>query len=149
MGAAQRQAPAFQIELKPQPKLQGLLALLAAVSAACLFAGLALHSPACWWLMALLPVITWLGWRAAAVTPRHLQWDGQCWRVAAAGLREPGVPVEIRVVIDLDDWLLLRTQPVGRRLPCPLFLPLSEAQSGASWGSLRATLYAARTRVPP
>jgi hypothetical protein len=100
--------------------------------------------------MGMLPLAAWLGWRLSAVTPRHLQWDGQTWRLAPLDFDEPGDPVHLRAVIDLGDWLLLRCQPIeGPWLPRYTYLPLSRAALGASWGSLRATLYAARTRLPP
>ena len=100
--------------------------------------------------MALLPSAAWCGWHLSAVVPRHLQWDGQTWRLALPDFDEPGDPVHLRAVIDLGDWLLLRCRPVdGRWLTRHLYLPLSRAALGASWGSLRATLYAARTRLPP
>ena len=133
-----------------QPGLQGLIALLLTTSVAAVIAAFAAHLPACWWLMLMLPLAAWLGWRLSAVTPRHLQWDGDIWRLAPVDLDEPGDAVQLRAVIDLGDWLLLRCQPVdGRWLPRHTYLPLSRAALGASWGSLRATLYAARTHLPP
>lgn len=147
---AQRHAPALQVEVSRQPLLQGLIALLLSVATAALIAALAAHLPACWWLMLTLPIAAWFGWRSSAVTPRHLQWDGQTWRVAPLDLGEPGPAVQILAVIDLGDWLLLRCQPVdGRWWRQPTYLPLSRAALGASWGSLRATLYSARTQVLP
>ena len=133
-----------------QPLLQGLVALLLTSSAAAVIAALAAHLPACWWLLATLPFAALLGWRLSAVMPRHLQWDGQTWRLAPLDVDEPGDAVQLRVVIDLGGWLLLRCRPVdGRWLPQHIYLPLSRTALGASWGSLRATLYAARTRLLP
>ena len=133
-----------------QPLLQGLVALLLTASAAAVIAAFAAHLPACWWLMVTLPLPAWLGWRLSAVAPRHLQWDGQTWRLAAVDFDEPGDAIHVRVVIDLGGWLLLRCRPVdGPWRLRHIYLPLSRASSGASWGSLRATLYAARTRLPP
>ena len=124
--------------------------MLLSTAAAALIAGLAAHLPVCWWLMLMLPLAAWLGWQLSAVTPRHLQWDGQTWRLAPLEFDEPGDAVQLRAVIDLGDWLLLRCQPIeGGWLPRRhTYLPLSRAALGASWGSLRATLYAARTRLP-
>ena len=146
---AQRHAPALQVEVTRQPLLQGLIALLLTASAAALIAGVSAHMPACWWLLSTLPVATSLGWHFSAVTPRHLQWDGQIWRLAPLHLDEPGDAVQLRAVIDLGDWLLLRCAPIEDRLPRHIYLPLSRAALGASWGSLRATLYAARTQLAP
>jgi len=147
---AQRHAPALQVEVNRQPLLQGLVALLLTASVAVLIAAFAAHLPACWWLMLLMPFAAWLGWRQSAVTPRHLQWDGQTWRLAAIDSDEPGDAIQLRAVVDLGDWLLLRCQPVESAwLPRHTYLPLSRAAVGASWGNLRATLYAARTLLPP
>ena len=146
---AHRHAPAFQVEVRSQPCLQALIAALIGLSAAALVAAVAAHLPLAWWLMVVLPAVAWLGWRWAAVMPRQLQWDGQVWRVALSSMNEPGPAVEIKVVIDLGDWLLLRCHPVDARLPQYLYLPLSRAALGAAWGSLRATLYGAHTGDSP
>lgn len=147
---APRHAPPLQVEVSRQPLLQGLVALLLSASVAALIAAVAAHLPACWWLMLTLPFVAWFGWLSSAVSPRHLQWDGQTWRLAPLDFDEPGDAVQVRAVIDLGDWLLLRCHPVnGRWPPRHTYLPLSRAALGAPWGSLRATLYAARTRLPP
>ncbi len=148
MSAAKRHPPAFQIEIGPQPWLQGLIAVLAAVSLLALVAGLAAHAPFLWWLLLLLPLTGWAGWRLARVRPRLLQWDGQTWRLAPPGSREPGPAVQIAVVMDFGSWLLLRSQsPVGlvRRSH---YLPLARSGVGPAWGQLRATLYSARPQPP-
>ena len=146
---AHRHASAFQVAVSRQPRLQVLIATLATVSAAALVAAVAAHVPVAWWLLLALPAVAGLGWGSAAVMPRHLQWDGQVWRVAPCSLNEAGPAVEIRVVIDLGDWLLLRCHRGDSHLPQHFYLPLSRAALGASWGMLRATLYAAHTRASP
>jgi hypothetical protein len=142
--ASHRHPPAFQIGIGPQPGLQRWVAVLATVSTLALVAGLAAHESRCWWLLLLLPPAAGLGWRLARIEHRLLQWDGRCWRLAPAGLREPGVPVRIEILIDLGDWLLLRSVVPSARLPrhrC--YLPLARSGVGAHWGQLRATLYSA------
>mgnify|MGYP001019947971 CR=1 FL=1 len=148
MCAAARHPPAFQIEVGPQPLLQGLIALLCLLAAASLLAACASHFPVAWWLAPLLPAAAWLGWLQARVQARQLQWDGQVWRLAPAG-RAPdtadAAEVQIAVVMDLDAFLLLRCRPAAvRLLPRHVYLPLSRTALGASWGHLRATLYSAR-----
>ena len=144
MSAAHRHPPAFRIELASQPLLQGLVALLAAVSAASLVAGLCVHLLAMVWLSPVVPLVAVSAWRYSRIEARLLQWDGQVWRLAAAGELDPGDVVDIDVVFDLGTWLLLRTQRPGAKLPRRHYLPLARSQLGAAWGQLRATIYSAR-----
>ncbi len=105
-------------------------------------AGLWLHWQLAVWLTPLILVVSFLAWRFARVEPRQLRWDGQCWRLAPAGEREPGPPVRLELLMDLQSWLLLRAD--GR-----IYLPLSLRQHAAHWGMLRATLYSAKAENPP
>ena len=121
---------------------QALLAFLAAISAASAIAGLWLHWPPAIWLTPLIPAVSALAWKLARIQPRQLQWDGQCWRLATATAREPGPPVRVELLMDLQTWLLLRAD--GR-----IYLPLSRRKYATHWGMLRATLYSARVENPP
>lgn len=86
--------------------------------------------------MLAVPLVTGYGWRAAAVLPRRLRWDGQAWWLADSD-RDEETAVQLAVLIDLDAWLLLRASPG------PRWLPLARHQQAAHWGALRATLFAA------
>ena len=126
----------------PEPRLQALLAFLAAISVASAIAGLWLHWSLAVWLTPLIPAVSFFAWKLARVQPRQLQWDGQCWRLAPATAREPGPPVRLELLMDLQSWLLLRAN--GR-----IYLPLSQRKHAAHWGMLRATLYSAKAENPP
>ncbi|MET0519155.1 MAG: hypothetical protein ABW005_10010 [Burkholderiaceae bacterium] len=148
MSAAHRHPPALLIPLRPQPRLALLVAGLVGLSAAALLAGLAAHDARALYLLPVLPLLLWLAWRGARIEPRRLQWDGQCWRLAAGGSPDPGPVVRLEVLIDLDRWLLLRAQTPHAANPLHrwrrIYLPLSQSGQGAAWGALRATLYSAR-----
>jgi len=122
--------------------VQALIAFLAALSVASAIAGLWLHWAPAAWLTPLIPAVSLLAWRLARVEPRQLQWDGQCWRLAAAASHDPGVPVRLELLMDLQSWLLLRAD--GRH-----YLLLSQRKLANHWGMLRATLHAARVENPP
>lgn len=143
------QSPAFQLELRAQPRLQAAIAGLAGLGALTAGAAVLSHEVRFWPLLGLVPVLTWLAWRTARVLPRKLQWDGQTWRLEPAASLEPGLPVTIEVVIDFGDWLLLRAQAAEHGWVDRTYLPLSRSDLGASWGLLRATLYSARQPLMP
>jgi len=115
---------------------------MTAISVASAIAGLYLHWQLAVWLTPLIPTVSLLAWRLARVEPRQLRWDGQCWRLTFAAAQEPGPPVQLELLMDLQNWLLLRAD--GR-----IYLPLSQRQHAANWGMLRATLYSAKAENPP
>ncbi|MFG6431963.1 hypothetical protein ACG00Y_18730 [Roseateles sp. LYH14W] len=86
-------------------------------------------------MLLILPLASAYAWRAAAVLPRRLRWDGQAWWLADAD-RDEETAVQLTVLIDLDAWLLLRAS-AG-----PRWLPLARRQQ-PHWGALRATLFTA------
>lgn len=131
-----RRTPPVVVQLQPQPALQAVVALIAALAVGGLAAWACSHRSAFWPAWLLLPVAIAYAWRAAAVLPRRLRWDGQGWWLAEPG-RDEETPVQLAVLIDLDAWLLLRASPG------PRWLPLSRRQQPAAWGALRATLFAA------
>jgi hypothetical protein len=139
--SAKRQAPAFTVRVTRQPLLQGLVTLLAGLSAASAIAGLALHLEQAWYLMPLALVVGARAWHLSRVVPRKLHWDGQCWRLALADSHESGPPVSLEVLMDFEHVLLLRAQ--GR-----VYLPFTPGRLGSRWGQLRATLYSARPEDP-
>ncbi|RTL37862.1 MAG: hypothetical protein EKK53_20280 [Burkholderiales bacterium] len=135
-----RRTPPVVVQVQPQRAVQSSVAAIAAVTAAVLAAWGMAHVPAAWPALAAVPVAAAWGWREAASLPRRLRWDGEAW-----WLTEPGSDDETRVhldvLIDLDHWLLLRAAPG------PVWLPLARSQQASTWGALRATLYAAPSRV--
>ena len=131
-----RRTPPVVVQLLPQPAMQAVVALLAALAAGGLGAwAISHHSPA-WPLLLAVPLVTGYAWRAAAARPCRLRWDGQAWWLMEAG-RDEEISVQLTVLIDLDAWLLLRARPG------PRWLPLARRQQGAHWPALRATLFAA------
>jgi hypothetical protein len=131
-----RRTPPVRVQLEPQPAVQGVVALIAALAAAGLAGWAVSHRESAWALWLLLPLVAAWGWRSAAVLPRRLRWDGQGWWLTEAHASAE-TAVNLVVLIDLDGWLLLRATPG------PRWLPLSRRQQPAQWGALRATLFAA------
>ena len=131
-----RRTPPVVVQLAPQPAVQALVALIAALAAGGLAAwGLGHHAQA-WPALLAVPLAAAWAWREAAVRPRRLRWDGQAWWLAEPPRHEEAA-VQLAVLIDLDTWLLLRASPG------PHWLPLARRQQAAQWGALRATLFAA------
>ncbi len=135
-----RRTPPLAVQLMPQPAAQAVVALIAALAAGGLAAWLASHQPQSWPVLCAVPVIACWAWRAAAVQPRRLRWDGEAWWLSTPGGQHEAA-VQLTVLIDLDGWLLLRANPG------PFWLPLSRRQQAAGWGALRATLFAAPSGV--
>ena len=136
--------PAFQLEVRPQPRLQAAIAGLAGSAGLSAVAAAMAHDFAFWPLLAVLPAGICLAWQRAQVCPRKLQWDGQTWRLGLLASLDPGAPVALEVLFDFGSWMLLRSRTAEQRWFSLTYLPLSSADLGASWGMLRATLYSAR-----
>ncbi|MFG6461653.1 hypothetical protein ACG04Q_08735 [Roseateles sp. DXS20W] len=130
-----RRTPPVVVQLLPQPEMQAAVALAVALAAGGLAAWAVGHQPQAWLLWLAVPFAATAAWRAAAVLPRRLRWDGQAWWLTAPG-RDDETAVRLAVLIDLDAWLLLRASPG------PCWLPLSRRQQ-PQWSALRATLFAA------
>lgn len=129
-----RRSPPLVLATRPLPATQAVVASLAALLAAGLAAWVLSHHRSAWPLLAVVPAAAWWGWRAAAVRPRQLRWDGQAWWLRDAESQDE-TAVDLEVLIDLDRWLLLRARPAAR------WLPLSRAMLPAQWTALRATLF--------
>lgn len=149
MSKHRHHSPAFQLQVRPQPRLQVAIAGLAGAAGLSAVAAAMSHQVAFWPLLAVVPALVWLAWCRAQVKPRKLQWDGQTWRLALAASLDPGAPVMLEVVMDFGVWMLLRTQASDPVRLCRTYLPLSRSDQGASWGLLRATLYSARQPLIP
>jgi hypothetical protein len=132
-----RRTPPVVVQLEPQPAVQAAIALIAALASAGLAAWAISHRGSAWPTLLVLPFVVVWAWRAAAVRPRRLRWDGQAWWLAEPGRIEQETAVRLAVLIDLDAWLLLRANPG------PRWLPLARRQQVAQWGALRATLFLA------
>lgn len=136
-----RRTPPVVVQLAPQPAVQAVVALIAVLASGGLAAWAVSHRAAAWPAWLALPLVALWAWRAAAVLPRRLRWDGQAWWLAEPH-RDDETAVQLAVLIDLDAWLLLRASPV------PFWLPLARHQQSAHWGALRATLFAAPAAPP-
>ncbi|MFT7721758.1 MAG: hypothetical protein QM788_02845 [Roseateles sp.] len=132
-----RRTPPVVVRLAPQPAVQAVVALLAAMTAGGLAAWALGHQPQAWPALLAVPAAAAWAWRAAAVGPRRLRWDGQAWWLGHPHRDDDETAVQLTVLIDLDAWLLLRA------MPGPRWLPLSRHQQAAQWTALRATLFAA------
>lgn len=131
-----RRTPPVVVQLAPQPAVQAVVALLALVASGGLAGWAVSHHAGSWpALLAVPPIVLW-GWRAAAVLPRRLRWDGEAWWLAEPH-SDDDTAVQLSVLIDLDTWMLLHATPG------PRWLPLSRHQQAAHWTALRATLFAA------
>jgi hypothetical protein len=131
-----RRTPPVVVWLQPQPAVQAIVALIAALASGGLAAWALSHHDTAWPALLAVPFVTRHAWRAATVKPRRLRWDGQAWWLAETD-RDEETAVQLAVLIDLDAWLLLRARPG------PRWLPLARRQQAAQWGALRATLFAA------
>jgi len=157
MSSSRRSAPAFQIETRPQPLFQRLLAALVSfIAALAAMAGamaLMSHQPEVLpnWV---LPLLVWLSmamaWRCAQIRPRRLRWDGQAWWLLDLGEGPDEIQVQIEVLFDFGACVLLRTRPQLRqtrlrRVFLPFrYIPLFQAGQ-AQWALLRACLYSTRS----
>lgn len=134
-----RRTPPVVVHLLPDPRVQAVVALLAALTALGLWAWVLDHSRAAMPFLLAVPLMAVWAWRQAAALPRRLRWDGEAWWLSPPAGDDETL-VQLDVVIDLDHWLLLRASPVS------CWLPLARHQQPAAWGALRATLYAAPAR---
>ncbi|MCE4557917.1 hypothetical protein [Pelomonas cellulosilytica] len=112
------------------------IALIAALISAGLVVAAVSHWPYAWpaWLAA--PLLVCWAWRTSAIPLRCTRWDGDASWLAEDG-RHHETAVQLAVLIDIDH------RPLPRAMPGPLWLALSRARQPASWGALRATLFAA------
>ena len=140
-----RSSPAFEVAVRNQPRLQLLIAALVSCAATCALLAVMAHQPKFWPWFELVLLCGLLAWRMARVTPRQLQWEGQVWRLAPAGLNEPGPATSIEVVIDFGSWILLRARTAQGFSFKRTYLPMSQAVDPVTWGLFRATLFSAKT----
>jgi hypothetical protein len=137
-----RRTPPVVLAVRPQPAVQAVVALIAALATGGLAAWAISHQPQAWPALLGIPIAAAWAWREAAALPRRLRWDGEAWWLAEPG-RDGETAVRLTVLIDLDTWLLLRA------IPGPRWLALARHQHAAHWGALRATLFAAPAKALP
>ena len=90
-----------------------------------------------------------LGAAAARVQPVSLRWDGQHWHLGPPALagREPQRG-ELRALIDLGPWMLLRFEPVDSTWHHrSTWVPAQRRGLEAQWHALRCAVYS--PRPPP
>jgi hypothetical protein len=143
-----RRSPPLRAEVRSQPRLQIGVTVLAGLAGVAAVLALEAHLRGAWMLVAAVPGLAVMAWRSAALRPRVLRWDGQDWWLAP-DTESVEVPVRLKVVIDLDHWLLVQALPAGPGRHLAAFLAFSRASQGATWGALRATLHAARAAEVP
>jgi len=131
-----RRTPPVVVQLQAQPAVQAVAALIAALASGGLAGWAVGHHASAWPALLAVPLAVLYAWRAAAVLPRRLRWDGQAWWLAGPDSSDEAA-VQLAVLIDLDAWLLLHASPG------PLWLPLARSQQAPHWTALRATLFAA------
>ncbi len=76
-----------------------------------------------------------LAWRWPVAEPCRLGWDGSTWRLQPA--RGEAISGQVRLMIDLGGWMLVRFSPGAR------WLPLARA-GAADWQAMRVALHAVR-----
>jgi hypothetical protein len=79
-----------------------------------------------------------LAWRRQA--PLVLRWDGTTWVCDE-------VPGDVRLVLDLDAWMLLRFMPASGGPP--RWIAAARRASDGPWVALRSTLYSRRPAAVP
>ncbi len=144
-----RPPPMLTLRCRPSRAWRVLCAALGAAAGASLAAWVAGHLH---WLPletqvavitgALVGVLSGLG-GAGAMRPVRLHWDGQAWHL-------DDLRGDLRVMLDLDRWLLLRLRAEGAR--ATRWVALSRAQRSGEWRALRTALYSrppVATRVTP
>ena len=144
--------PPVRMSLAPDRAWHAAIVLSAAVAGANLATWGVLHAQASLAVTATVAlvaaaVVAWSAWRwlrgsGAGV----LAWDGAVWQWSAEAV--PPRPTELRVMIDLGGWLLLRlalAAPAQR----VVWLVASRRGAGALWPVWRAALYAARRDSEP
>jgi hypothetical protein len=78
--------------------------------------------------------------------PDVLAWDGAVWQWSGSG--SPPVQGEVRVMIDLGAWLLLRFSPSAPPQRA-VWRAVSRRHAGPSWRPWRAALHARRRSGEP
>jgi len=146
-----RASPAFQVVLDRFGVWRALVRVAALMGAGVMAAWLVSQPPsmpavvrACVVIAAL--ALLWLGASAARVPPVSVRWDGQLWHLGppeSAG-HEPDNG-DLRVVLDLGPWMLLRFEPAESTWRVPAtWLPAQRRGLEPQWHALRCSVYSPR-----
>jgi hypothetical protein len=147
-------APPVRIETAPDRAWRCFVSASAGAAAASLVAWVAMlrgmtGTDAAWLAMlaaaSVAPVAWWAGRRRES-RAGALVWDGAAW--AWAPERGEAATGELRVMIDLGAWMLLRFAPAGARHGA-LWRAASRRQAPALWPAWRAALHARRPTAEP
>jgi len=150
-----RAAPALTIVAARGGAWRALAAALAASSGAALAAWIAAHldlapPPEVLAVLAAALAAGCVGWRATRLAALEVGFDGARWSIlvveAGPGHAWQG---QLRAVIDLGDWLLLRFEPDVPHASAPRWLPLARRSVGARWHALRCAVYAPQPAGEP
>jgi len=144
-------APPVRMNLAPDRAWQVFVTLCTSVASANLAAWVALQTQAPTRIAALaallaagacagLLALRWARRRDAVMGV--LAWDGLGWHWSP-GAAAP-CPGDVRVMVDLGAWLLLRFAPMGGG-QAVVWLATSRRHAGAAWPAWRAALYARRS----
>ncbi len=136
-------APPVRVTLGRSSAWVASTAVLGGASTASLAAWLLLHggSFANGWIVAAagaLGAAATAAWAWRRQAPAALSWDGRGWQWEGRG-------GDVRVMIDLDVWMLLRFErsPKGR-----CWIAASSRATEGPWPALRAALYSRRPAGP-
>jgi len=146
-------APPVRITLAHDPAWSAFVIVVAGAAAANLAVWATLHAQAPRVLASVLALcaavmagcFVWRVLRRSLSAPGVLVWDGAAW----SWVRDEPLPPatgEVRVMVDLGAWMLLRFRP-GTAGSAPIWLPVSRRRAGAFWPQWRAALYS-RHRGP-
>lgn len=146
-----RASPAFEVSLHRFGVWRSAVLLLAALGLAAMAAWLITRERPIGlaaMIAAAFAAAVSVGWAVSLLqTPAvGLRWDGQFWHLdVPAATPSEATPGDLRVVIDLGPWMLLRFRAAepGRRSPA-VWLPVQRRGLEAQWHALRCAVYSPR-----
>ena len=146
-----RASPAFQVSLQRYGVWRGAVLLLAASGAAVIVAWLLMRAPSASMGLVVAAAgvgasIVWLTTSLSRLPAVSLRWDGQLWHLGgSSSASDDSVPGDLRVVIDLGLWMLLRFTPATPGSAPPLtWLPVQRRGIETQWHALRCAVYSPR-----
>ena len=146
-----RASPAFEVSLHRFGVWRSAVLLLAALGVAAITAWLITRERPIGlaaMIAAAFAVAVSMGWAVSLlhVPAVGLRWDGQFWHlVAVVAMPDEATPGDLRVVIDLGPWMLLRfsaAEPARRW--SAIWLPVQRRGLETQWHALRCAVYSPR-----
>jgi hypothetical protein len=136
-----RAAPAFQVTLRRFGVWQVSVSMLVAAGLVCIGTwASSLHLQIDWLigtaLSVLVACIVGLGVSLCRISPAGLRWDGLSWHLGAA-------PGELRPIIDLGPWMLLRFTATDAP-STSTWLPAQRRGIEKQWHAFRCSIYSPR-----